>query len=42
VIRKPTFAGTHGNGRDAPIPAVGDGLGLTGQTDPKSAIGRAI
>ena len=22
VIRQETFAGTHGNGRDAPIPAV--------------------
>jgi len=22
VIREKTFAGTHGNGRDAPIPAV--------------------
>jgi hypothetical protein len=22
VIRQETFAGTHGNGRDAPIPAI--------------------
>ncbi len=33
VIRQETFAGTHGNGRDAPIPALHGSARL----DPKQA-----
>jgi len=39
VIRKPTFAGTHGNGRDAPIPVL---RGAGGNPRPPHLLGDAV
>jgi len=37
VIRQETFAGMHGNGRDAPKPAIPRGIQQAGEFEPQTA-----